>query len=116
MQHEWIFWLDCHFSPIIAKWINEISSFKCFSGYSLNINSLTDWEIYNKAKEAGSIIIISKDTDFGQIIMLNGSPPKLISVKKGNCSNKEMFEFLNLHLEKAYKLLSKNKLDIVELY
>lgn len=103
---EWEIWLDTQLSPIIAKWMTEHSGFTVRSSYSLQLNSLTDITIYNKAKSAGNVIIISKDADFHELISRLGSSPKLIMVKKGNCDNRLLWEFIKPYFIRSVKLLT----------
>ena len=63
MQPEWQVWFDCNLWPIIAKWLAEKTGWQVKSAYSLNLYRLTDFEIYDKAKEAGPVILITKDSD-----------------------------------------------------
>ena len=39
------FWLDCHLSPVIAKWLNEETGYVFKSAYILDLHGLTDVEI-----------------------------------------------------------------------
>ena len=112
---NWEIWLDTQISPIIAKWMSEHTGFTVKSSYSLHLNNLTDAVIYNKAKSLGNVILISKDADFPELISRLGSPPKLIVVKKGNCTNQLLWEFLKPNISKAIKLLITSDIDIVEL-
>jgi predicted nuclease of predicted toxin-antitoxin system len=115
MQPEWIFWLDNYFSPIIAKWINERTPYSCKSSYSLELKNLTDLQVYQKARMEGDVILISKDSDLPQLILLYGSPPKLINIRRGNCSNKTMFSLLEKNIEHCYKMLVDFNHDIIEI-
>jgi predicted nuclease of predicted toxin-antitoxin system len=45
----------------------------------------SDREIWDHAKEAG-FVIVSKDTDFQQMSFVFGPPPKVIWIRRGNCS------------------------------
>ncbi len=69
--------VDVHISPIIAKWIKEDFGYEIKSSFILQLKNLDDLEIYYKAKEAGYVIIISKDSDLPAIIDRLGSPPKV---------------------------------------
>ena len=111
----WEIWLDMQLSPIIAKWMAEFTGYTVKSSYSLQLNSLADLVIYNRAKSLGNVILISKDSDFPELISRLGSPPKLIVIKKGNCDNREMWEFIKPNIAKAVKLLSTTDVEIVEL-
>ena len=48
----------------------------------------SDSEIWNHAREAG-FVIVSKDNDFQQMSFVFGSPPKVIWIRRGNCSVQE---------------------------
>ncbi len=58
MQHDWEIWLDNHISPIIAKWLKDKTGLEVKSTYVLQLYSLTDFEIYSKAKKAGKEILV----------------------------------------------------------
>jgi predicted nuclease of predicted toxin-antitoxin system len=107
-------WLDTHISPAIAKWMAEYTGFIVKSSYSLSLHYLSDVEIYNRAREHGNIIIVSKDADFAELISRLGSPPKLINLKIGNCDNRTMWEFIKPHIVEAVNLLTSSDADIVE--
>ena len=115
MQPDWEIWLDCHVSPIIAKWLKDELLLDIKSAYKLELYGLSDAEIYAKAKKTGNVIIISKDSDLEEIISINGSPPKLINLKIGNCDNKILFQILKQNIQKAIRLLTDFKKDIIEI-
>jgi predicted nuclease of predicted toxin-antitoxin system len=112
---DWEIWLDTQLSPIIAKWMAEHTGHILKSSYSLQLNNLSDIVIYNMAKAAGNIILVSKDADFDELINRLGSPPKLIVIKKGNCDNQEMWNFIKPNIVKAIRILTTSDVDIVEL-
>jgi predicted nuclease of predicted toxin-antitoxin system len=53
----------------------------------------TDEEIWEYAKE-NDLIIISKDTDFSNKIIIKNPPPKVIHIKVGNLKIKDFHSFL----------------------
>lgn len=115
MQSDWEIWLDANISPIIAKWMADHTGLAVKSAYILSLQSLSDQELYMKAKDSGNVIIISKDTDFPELISRQGSPPKLILLKIGNCSNKSLWNFLKQSIPEAISILTVSNIDIVEL-
>jgi predicted nuclease of predicted toxin-antitoxin system len=115
MQLNWEIWLDHNFSPIIAKWLNEETGLNIKSSYVLDLSKATDDEIYERAKKEGNIILLSKDSDFAEIISRKGSPPKLINIKIGNTRNVQLFEFLKRNLPKAVQIITAFNIDIYEL-
>ena len=108
-------WLDNHLSPIIAKWLKDDLGIEIKSSYMLKLERLSDLEIYHKAKNYNNIIIISKDSDLDEIISLYGAPPKLISLKVGNCDNKILYSILKKNLERTIRLLNDFNQDIIEI-
>lgn len=115
MPLSWEIWLDVHISPIIAKWLEEYTGFTAKSAYTLSLYTLDDREIFQKTKEQGNVILISKDTDFPDLISRLGSPPKLINVKIGNCDNRTLWSTLKPNIKEAIYLLMESDIDIVEL-
>lgn len=115
MPPNWEIWLDCHISPIIAKWMTEELGIDVKSAYKLQLYGLSDFEIYTKAKIKGKVIIISKDSDLEEIITINGTPPKLINLKVGNCDNRILFNLIKQNLQQATRFLIDFKKDIIEI-
>ena len=115
MPPEWEIWLDTHISPAIAKWMAEHTGLTVKSSYILTFNELDDVVIYQKAKEYGKVILISKDTDFAELISRLGSPPKLINLKIGNCDNKTLWELIKPSIKEAIEVLTGSDIAIVEL-
>ena len=44
-----------------------------------------------------SMVIVSKDADFHQRSFLLGPPPKVIWIRRGNCSTTELLKLLRAH-------------------
>jgi len=112
---DWQIWLDTQISPIIAKWMGEYTGLNVKSSYILSMDSMSDLDIYQKAKEAGNVIIISKDADFSELIIRLGAPPKLINLKIGNCSNQMLWELIKPRINDIIALLASTEITIVDL-
>jgi predicted nuclease of predicted toxin-antitoxin system len=80
MLTDWEIWLD-NIAPIVGKWLKDEFNLPVKSAFVLQMKTLSDLEIYNKAKQSGNVIIISKDSDMVELITLFGSSPKLINIK-----------------------------------
>jgi predicted nuclease of predicted toxin-antitoxin system len=76
---------------------------------------MSDIEIYYKAKKAGNVIIISKDSDMVDIINLRGAPPKLINIKFGNQPNRILYSALQRHIERALRYLTDFDNDVFQI-
>lgn len=116
MQPDWEIWIDTNISPIIAKWMAERTGLVVKSSYSLSLHSLTDNEIYEKAKKnLGQVILISKDADFPELINRLGAPPKLINIRIGNMGNRQLWERIQDGVIEGLKILMTSDVAIVEI-
>ena len=95
--------------------MNEATGYVFKSAYSLKLYELTDVEIYELAKKNVNIILISKDSDFPDLINRYGTPPKLINLKIGNTHNKILYKFLLNNFEAALSKLLDENVHIVDL-
>jgi predicted nuclease of predicted toxin-antitoxin system len=115
MLPKWEIWLNSNLSPIIAKWMQEATGWVVKSSYILQLNDAEDLTIYNAAKKKGHVIIVSKDKDFVSLVELFGAPPKLILIKKENCDNRVLWDFIRHRIDQAIAVLVNSDVDIAEL-
>jgi predicted nuclease of predicted toxin-antitoxin system len=55
----------------------------------LGLGGATDDEVWEHAHKQG-YTLVSKDSDFHEKSLLHGYPPKVIWIKRGNCTNKQI--------------------------
>ena len=70
--------------------------------FNLNLDQSSDREIREFALEHG-FTIVTKDSDFEDLDALLGFPPKVIWIRRGNCSAKEVERILR---ERSASILS----------
>ena len=58
----------------------------------------SDEEVWHYARESG-YVILSKDSDFHQMSLLRGFPPKVIFLKIGNCATQTIVSMLLGHAQ-----------------
>jgi len=109
-----VIWLDAQLSPQIAKWICDNFKLNCVHVRELGLRDSTDTQIFQKAREKGNVIIITKDADFLSLIIDKGAPPKIIWLTCGNTSNESLKKILSEKLTLTLKLLSEGN-NIVEI-
>jgi len=61
-----------------------------------------DREIWDHAEQAG-FVIVSKDNDFQQMSFVFGPPPKVIWIRRGNCSVRETEEILRTNSARIHE-------------
>ena len=65
---------------------------------NLGLKAADDRLIWEHAKN-NDLIIVSKDSDFYQRSLLFGHPPKVIWIRRGNCSTVAVEAILRLHFQ-----------------
>lgn len=83
---------DHNLSPKLAERLSDL-----FPGsahvYNLEMSEFSDLEIWNYAK-ANHFFIVTKDSDFHELTILLGHPPKVIWIRRGNCSTDQTEKIL----------------------
>ena len=106
-------WLDAQLPPQLANWIQQTLSIHAIALRDLGLRDATDSAIFDAAKKANAVLI-SKDSDFVELVMRHGAPPKLIWLTCGNVSNAALQTLFNARLREAIQLLEGSE-AIVEL-
>ncbi len=102
-------WLDAQLAPSLARWITKQFNIPCKALRELKLHTAEDKKIFEKAKNE-NVIIITKDSDFVDLMTRLKSPPKIILLTCGNTSNKKLKEIFKNKLPVALSLLDKNPL------
>lgn len=108
-------WLDMQLSPALAKWIVSEFNIKAISSYDLFINDEKDEIIFLSAKSKGNVILLSKDSDFPDLLDRLLPPPKLIWLRMGNCPNSQMKIILKNTLLSAIGELLQTSTILIEI-
>ena len=108
-----IIWVDAQLSPAIAVWISNEFSIDTKALREIGLRDADDEDIFESARRAGDVILLSKDIDFVKLIESKGSPPFLIWLTCGNTSNEKLKEILARRLKEIVKLFAQGE-SIVE--
>ena len=106
-------WLDAQLPPQLASWIQQKFAIDAVALRDMGLRDATDNVIFEAANSANAILV-SKDSDFVELVMRHGSPPKLIWLTCGNVSNAALQILLSAKLREALELLDGGE-RIVEL-
>ncbi len=98
-------WVDAHLSPAIATWISTTLEIEAVALRDLGLRNAEDTEIFQVAK-AQRAILMTKDSDFVDLVERLGSPPQIIWLTCGNTSNARLREILSETLPRALELLA----------
>jgi predicted nuclease of predicted toxin-antitoxin system len=106
-------WLDAHLSPQIAVWIKDKFQIETVPLRDIGLHKATDKEIFFAARQSKSIIM-TKDSDFIDLITRFGMPPQILLINSGNTSNAKLMSILTDALPKAIELI-KNGESVIEI-
>jgi predicted nuclease of predicted toxin-antitoxin system len=70
----------------------------------VHLGGATDNEVWEYARQH-SFTLVSKDSDFHEKSLLHGYPPKVIWIKRGNCTNKQIEIILRNRAEQISTLM-----------
>jgi predicted nuclease of predicted toxin-antitoxin system len=106
-------WLDAQLSPRIARWVSETFGFPAAPVRDMDLWEAEDERIFFAARQAGAIVI-TKDSDFVELLERHGSPPKIIWLTCGNTSEAALKQILASTLPEAMRLLDAGD-DLIEI-
>lgn len=106
-------WIDAQLSPAIAKWITENFPVQAVALRDLGLRDSTDHRIFIAAQRAGAVVM-TKDSDFVELVTRYGAPPQVLWLTCGNTSNAYLKQILAATLLQAVELLRAGE-PLVEL-
>jgi len=89
-------WLDAQISPALASWVATTFGCECQSVRELGLRDATDTLIFSAARLANAVVI-SKDSDFADLVKRLGPPPQVIWLRCGNTTNTTLQQLLQTH-------------------
>ena len=99
----WV-WIDAQLSPALAPWITQHFNIEAYSVQHLGLRDAKDRDIFLAAKKTG-IVVMTKDSDFIQLLEQRGPPPQIIWIALGNTSNIRIKGVLQKTLLAALEIL-----------
>lgn len=108
-----ILWLDAQLPPAITAWITANHGIEARAVRDLGLREAKDLPIFEAARAAGAVVM-TKDSDFVELLQRLGPPPKLLWVMCGNTSNARLREILSRQLAAAIIRLESGA-DLVEI-
>lgn len=83
--------------------------------YLMQLDQESDYTVWEIAKNQ-DYIIVTKDTDFNELSILRGFPPKVIWIPSGNCSTKTIELMLRNNHEIILSFAEDQNTGILALY
>ena len=108
-----IIWVDAQLPPTLAAWIVETFGVTALSLKDLGLRDAKDTEIFEAAIQP-NLVIMSKDSDFVDLVCRLGSPPQILWLTCGNVTNKNLRRILTSTLPDAIIQLQQGE-SVVEI-
>jgi predicted nuclease of predicted toxin-antitoxin system len=83
--------------------------------YALGLDQSLDMEVWLYARD-NDFIIVSKDADFSELSLLHGHPPKLVWLRVGNCTTREIEELLRANYAAIEQMNQDATVGILSLF
>ena len=105
------FWIDAQLPPLLAAWLSAQFNVEAFSLRTLGLRDAADAAIFHAAQQQG-IVLISKDSDFVELVSRYGPPPQLIWVTCGNVTNRQLQTVFNKTFAESLELLAAGQVMV----
>jgi len=99
-----IIWVDAQLSPALARWISETFGVQAHAVRDLGLRNAKDPEIFRAAQQEG-VVVLSKDSDFVDLVERLGPPPQVLWLTCGNTTNAWLKHVFATALPRALQLL-----------
>jgi predicted nuclease of predicted toxin-antitoxin system len=106
-------WIDAQLPPTLASWLTETFGLEARALRDLGLRDAQDIEIFAAAR-AENVVIITKDSDFIDLVCRLGTPPQILWLTCGNVTNRNLRQLLMATLPNALEQLRQGEM-IVEI-
>jgi predicted nuclease of predicted toxin-antitoxin system len=81
-----VVWTDAHLSPALAPWLRASFGVEAAPLRELGLRDAEDAKIFAAARAAGAVVL-TKDSDFVDLVARHGPPPQIVWLTCGNTTN-----------------------------
>ena len=106
-------WIDAQLPPTLANWLNTNFEVEAISLKELGLRDAKDTEIFEAARQSNAVIM-TKDSDFIDLVCRLGTPPQILWLTCRNVTNRNLKKLLSLTLTQALMELKQGE-GIVEI-
>jgi len=106
-------WIDAQLPPTLANWVTNTFSIETSALRDIGLRDSKDIEIFEAARTVNAVIM-TKDSDFVDLVCRLGTPPQIIWLTCGNVTNRYLRQILIVTLPDALERLRQGEM-IVEI-
>ena len=101
-------WIDAQLSPSLAHWLASTFGIEATAVRDLGLRDAVDVDIFFAARDA-SAIVLTKDSDFIELLHRHGPPPRIVWLTCGNTSNQALRTLLSSRWPEVSGLLARGE-------
>jgi predicted nuclease of predicted toxin-antitoxin system len=101
-------WVDAQLPPAIAQWLTATHGVDAIAVRDLGLRDAEDSRIFFAARQDGAAVM-SKDSDFVDLVLRHGPPPQIVWITCGNTSNTRLQEILGAVWPDVVRLLASGE-------
>jgi predicted nuclease of predicted toxin-antitoxin system len=83
--------------------------------YLLGLDKVSDRDVREYAR-LNKFLIVTKDADFSELCLLLGFPPKVIWIRRGNCTTTAIEQILRRHYKEIEELYNDTIIGVLTLF
>jgi predicted nuclease of predicted toxin-antitoxin system len=106
-------WIDAQLPPTLASWLNATFEVNAMALRDFSLRDAKDVEIFEAARVENAVIM-TKDSDFIDLVCRLGSPPQILWLTCGNVTNRNLRQLLTITFPDALERLRQGEM-IVEI-
>ena len=107
------FILDAQLPPQLAERLSREFAISAVAARDLGLSTVADTVRFDYARADGAVVL-SKDSDFVELVHRLGSPPQIVWITCGNVSNRHLRELFTATFADILQLLSDGE-SLVEI-
>ncbi len=104
-------WIDAQLPPTLARWSTDNFDVEASALRDFGLRDAKDIEIFEAARVANAVIM-TKDSDFIDLVCRLGTPPQILWLTCGNVTNRNLQQLLTLTLPDALERLRQGEMII----
>ena len=101
-------WIDAQLPPTLANWLSATFGLEAIALRELSLRDAKDIEIFEAAR-AQNAVIMTKDSDFIDLVCRLGTPPQILWLTCGNVTNRNLRQLLTSTLPDALEQLQQGE-------
>ena len=105
---------DHNLSPRLTTLLREIYP-DSEHVYAIDMQQATDRVVWEYAR-ANDYVIATRDSDFNDLSVMYGFPPKIIWVRRGNCATRDIEDILREHRDAIELFAQDSEASVLMLY